>query len=151
MIEIINYQPKYARAFKELNEAWINKYFTMEDSDRKMLDDPEGYIIDKGGAIVIALMDGKPVGTCALIKMKEGIYELAKMAVSPEAQGQKIGWKIGVATVEKAKEKGANTIYLETNSVLKPAISLYYKLGFKDVDGYDSPYNRCNVQMEMNL
>ncbi|WP_436518007.1 GNAT family N-acetyltransferase [Ekhidna sp. To15] len=151
MIEIVNYQPMYAQAFKELNEAWINEYFTMEDSDRRMLNDPQEYILDKGGAIIIALLEGKPVGTCALIKMENGVFELAKMAVSTEAQGKKIGWKVGLATLEKAKELGAEKVYLETNSVLKPAISLYYKLGFKDVEGYDSPYNRCNVQMEMSV
>ncbi|MEQ6167326.1 MULTISPECIES: GNAT family N-acetyltransferase [unclassified Ekhidna] len=151
MIQIVNYQPSHASAFKELNAAWINKYFEMEESDRKMLDDPQGYILDKGGAILIALMDEKPIGTCALIKMEEEVYELAKMAVSPEAQGQKIGWKIGLATIEKAKELGANRVYLETNSVLKPAISLYRKLGFKDTEGYCSPYARCNVQMELIL
>ncbi|WP_462254240.1 GNAT family N-acetyltransferase [Ekhidna sp.] len=151
MTEIVNYEPKYASAFKELNEAWITKYFEMEDSDRKMLDDPQGYIIDKGGAILIALLDKKPVGTCALIKMKDNVYELAKMAVSPEAQGNQIGYKIGLATIEKAKELKAKKVYLETNSILKPAISLYYKLGFKDVEGYDSPYNRCNVQMEIEI
>lgn len=151
MIEIVNYQPNHAKAFKELNEAWINQYFEMEESDRKMLNDPQGYILDKGGAIIIAEMDGKTIGTCALIKMQSKTYELAKMAVSPEAQGQKIGWKIGVATIEKAKELGADTIYLETNSVLKPAISLYRKLGFKDAEGYCSPYARCNVQMELKL
>lgn len=151
MIEIVTYQPKYAQAFKELNEAWINKYFTMEDSDRKMLNDPQGYILDQGGEILFALFQNKPVGTCALIRMKEGVFELAKMAVSPEVQGQKIGWKVGQATIDKAKELGAEKVYLETNSVLKPAISLYYKLGFKDVEGYDSPYNRCNVQMELTL
>ncbi|MEQ8905090.1 GNAT family N-acetyltransferase [Ekhidna sp.] len=151
MIDIVNYLPKHAIAFKELNEAWINQYFEMEESDRKMLDDPQGYILDKGGAIIIAEMDGATVGTCALIKMKDKTYELAKMAVSPEVQGKKIGWKIGIATIEKAKELGADTIYLETNSVLKPAINLYRRLGFKDTDGYCSPYARCNVQMELKL
>ncbi|MEQ9466058.1 MAG: GNAT family N-acetyltransferase [Ekhidna sp.] len=151
MIEIVNYQPDHAQAFKELNEAWINQYFEMEDSDRKMLGDPQGYILDKGGAILIATMDGKPVGTCALIKKEEGVFELAKMAVSPEAQGQKIGWKMGVATLEKAREMRASKVYLETNSVLTPAINLYKKLGFKDTEGYCSPYARCNVQMEITL
>ncbi|WP_425389457.1 GNAT family N-acetyltransferase [Ekhidna sp.] len=151
MIEITNYLPKHAQAFKELNEAWINQYFEMEDSDRHMLSDPQGYILDKGGAILIATLNGNPIGTCALIKMKDKTFELAKMAVSPEAQGKKIGWKIGLATIEKAKELGADTIYLETNTVLKPAINLYKKLGFKDVEGYCSPYARCNVQMELKL
>ena len=43
---------------------------TIEESDRKMLNDPKGYILDRGGAILIALLDGEPVGTCALIKVK---------------------------------------------------------------------------------
>ncbi len=151
MIEIISYQPEYANAFKELNEAWINEFFEMEESDRKMLDDPKGYILDKGGCIVIALLNGKPVGTCALIKLEEGTYELAKMAVSSEAQGQKIGWKIGQAVLGEARKLDARKVYLETNSILTPAINLYKKLGFQEVCGYDSPYARCNVQMELEL
>lgn len=149
MIEIVDYQPEHAKAFKELNEAWINQYFELEESDKKMLGDPQGHILDRGGAIIIATMDGKPVGTCALIKMEKDVFELAKMAVSSEAQGQKIGWKIGVATLEKAKQIGASKVYLETNSILTPAINLYKKLGFKDTQGYCSPYARCNVQMEL--
>ncbi|WP_370090328.1 GNAT family N-acetyltransferase [Ekhidna sp.] len=151
MIEIVNFQTNHAQAFKELNEAWIKQYFEIEESDRKMLNDPQGYILDKGGAILIAELSGKPIGTCALVKMEDRKFELAKMAVSPEARGQKIGWKIGLATIEKAKELGADTIYLETNSVLEPAINLYKKLGFQDAEGYCSPYARCNVQMEMKL
>jgi len=68
MIQIVNYQPGHAAAFKELNEAWINQYFEMEESDQNALNDPQGYILDKGGAILIALMDEKPIGTCALIR-----------------------------------------------------------------------------------
>jgi hypothetical protein len=28
---------------------------------------------------------------------------------------------------------------------------LYYKLGFKKITGSPSPYERCNIQMEMEL
>lgn len=151
MIEVTNFEPDHAPAFKELNEEWIKRYFAIEEADRKMLSNPQEYIIDRGGAILIALLDKKPVGTCALIKTKDRSYELAKMAVSPEAQGKKIGWKIGLAAIEKARELGANTVHLETNSSLKPAISLYRKLGFKEVCGHDSPYSRCDVQMELTI
>jgi hypothetical protein len=34
---------------------------------------------------------------------------------------------------------------------LKPAISMYYKLGFKKVEDLPSPYERCNIQMELEL
>ena len=73
------------------------------------------------------------------------------MAVSPKAQGNQIGYKIGLATIEKARELGAKKIFLETNSSLKPALGLYKKLGFTNACGQDSPYSRCDVQMELEL
>jgi len=150
-ISIVDYDASHQKAFRDLNYEWIEKYFVIEDSDRKMLEDPQGFILDKGGAVLIALLGTEPVGTCALIKMDGEKYELAKMAVSPKAQGKKIGLLLGKATLEKAKELGGKVVYLETNSVLTPAINLYKKLGFLEVGGNDSPYARCDVQMEITL
>ena len=78
-------------------------------------------------------------------------FELAKMAVSPKAQGKNIGWLLGQAIIEKAKALGASGIYLESNTILKPAINLYHKLGFQKVAGHPTPYERCNIQMELKL
>jgi hypothetical protein len=33
--------------------------------------------------------------------------------------------------------------------MLKPAINLYYKLGFRKTSGPPSPYERSNIQMEL--
>ncbi|MGY0040069.1 GNAT family N-acetyltransferase [Pedobacter sp. NJ-S-72] len=52
---------------------------------------------------------------------------------------------------QKAKELGAKKIYLESNTILKPAINLYHKLGFVKVAGRITPYERCNIQMELKL
>jgi len=152
-IEIIDYRPEHQEIFRALNEAWISKYFTMEESDYKALDNPQNYILDKGGCILVALYDGEPLGVCALIKMNDSEYdfELAKMAVSPKAQGKNIGFLLATAVIEKAKSLGAKKIYLESNTVIKPAISLYHKLGFEKVAGKPTPYARCNIQMELIL
>jgi len=149
-VEIIDYQPKYQEIFKALNEEWISTYFTMEDADYKALDNPQDYILDKGGYILIALYNGEPLGVCALIKMddNEYDYELAKMAVSPKAQGKNIGFLLASAVLERAKSLGASKVYLENNTILKPAINLYNKLGFRKVAGKPTPYTRCNIQME---
>ena len=93
----------------------------------------------------------EPVGTCALLKMEDNVYELAKMAVAPEAQGKNIGWMLGQACIAKGRELKADKLYLESNTRLTPAISLYQKLGFKKVTGHPSPYERCNIQMELVL
>jgi len=150
-VKVIDYTQQYQSAFKQLNEEWITQYFKMEATDYKSLDHPDEYIIDKGGHIFIALYNGEAVGTCAMIKMEDNTYELAKMAVSPKAKGKGIGFILGQACIIKAKELGAQKLYLESNTILKPAINLYYKLGFKKVTGVPSPYERCNIQMIRDL
>ncbi|WP_440135651.1 bifunctional helix-turn-helix transcriptional regulator/GNAT family N-acetyltransferase [Chitinophaga sancti] len=152
-IRIVDYTPAYQQAFRDLNEEWITTYFKMEAADYKALDHPNEYILDKGGYILVALDGETPVGVCALIKMDDPVYEyeLAKMAVSPKAQGRSVGYKLGRAIVEKARSLGAKNLYLESNTILKPAIGLYQKLGFKKVAGRATPYERCNIQMELIL
>lgn len=152
-VSIVEYENKYQSAFKGLNEEWISTYFEMEEADYKALDNPKAYIVDKGGRIFVALYKGEPLGVCALIKMEDDEYdfEMAKMAVSPKAQGKNIGWLLGNKIVETAKEMGGNKLYLESNTLLKPAINLYHKLGFKKIVGRDTPYARCNIQMELLL
>lgn len=148
-VEIVPYNDSYQQAFKKLNEDWITTYFKMEEADFKSLDHPKEYILDKGGFIFIALYEGKAIGTCSLIKMDNNTFELAKMAVSDEAKGKGIGFMLGNALIEKAKQEGATGLYLESNTILKPAINLYHKLGFKKITGIPSPYERCNIQMEL--
>ena len=125
----------------------------MEEADYKALDHPREYILEKGGEILVALYNDEPVGVCGLIKMEdpEFDFEIAKMAVSPKAQGKNIGWLLAQAIIEKAKSLGAKKLYLESNTLLKPAINLYYKLGFKKISGRPTPYERSNIQMELEL
>lgn len=152
-LHIIDYSPFYKAAFADLNKEWISKYFKMEEADYKALDNADEYIIQNGGYILVALLNDEPIGVCALIKMNDPLYdfELAKMAVSPKAQGKKIGWLLGEAVKEKAKQIGTKKLYLESNTILVPAINLYRKLGFVEVFGRPTPYERCNIQMELTL
>jgi len=152
-VKIVPYKEKYRAHFKNLNEEWIRKYFKMEEMDHKALDHPKTYILDNGGHILVALYEGEVVGVCALIKIDQPPYdyELAKMGVSPMAQGKGIGWLLGKAIINKASSLGAKMLYLESNTVLKPAISLYRKLGFCKISGIPTPYKRSNIQMELKL
>jgi hypothetical protein len=90
MLQIIPYEPHHREKFRELNEAWISRYFKLEEPDRRALNDPEGYILSKGGFIYMASYVGAVVGACALIKIDEQVVELAKMAVDDSVQGKGI-------------------------------------------------------------
>lgn len=148
---IVDFRAEYATEFARLNYEWIEKYFEIEEPDRLALDHPQEKILEPGGHILIALLDGEVIGTCALIRTNDTSFELAKMAVAPAAQGKKIGLQIGRAAIERARNCGATTIHLETNSALTPALTLYRKLGFRERSGLPTPYTRCNVQMTLQL
>jgi len=149
---IEDYQPKYQGAFRSLNEEWISSYFEMEEADHKALEHPQEYILNRGGFIFVAVLDSEPVGVCALVKRADlDAYELAKMAVSPKAQGNKIGFLLGQAAIAKARSLNASRVYLDSNTKLAPAIRLYEKLGFVRVTGLPTRYIRVDIQMELKL
>lgn len=152
-IEIIDYEPQYAKDFLKLNVEWIEKYFKLEDEDRRTLEDPDKYIINPGGAIKLAKYKDEIVGTSALMKIEDGVYELVKMAVTEKCQGLQIGKKLGLSVLEKAKELGGNKVILESNKKLAPAINLYKALGFKSGQhfGEKSVYERCDIEMEIMI
>ena len=149
--EIVPYSPKYKKAYKKLNEEWITEHWELEASDREALDNPKKHILNPGGYIAIAVHENEAIGTCALINMGDGSYELAKMAVDGKMKGKGVGHQLGWHIVEKAREFGAKRIFLESNTTLVPAVNLYRKLGFKRITGPSSPYDRCNIQMELVL
>ena len=150
-VRVVPYEPRYRAAFKALNEEWITQYFQIEDADRKALDEPEANILNKGGEILVALLGGEPVGVCALVKMDDVTFELAKMAVTPRVQGRGIGFILGRAAIVAARERGAQRVYLESNTNLAPALALYRKLGFQSIPSRPSPYQRADIQMELRL
>ena len=150
-VEIIDYSTEFHEDFKRLNYEWIEKYFKLEENDHQSLNNPYEKILKPGGHIFMARYKGEIVGTCALIKINDDTYELAKMAVKESARGKNIGWLLGKAITNKARELGAKKVFLESNTQLEPAINLYHKLGFQKVVGQPSPYERCNIQMELKL
>jgi len=152
-VEITTYNPKYQKSFKDLNIEWISTYFVVEPNDVKALDHAEEYIINKGGEIFSAILNDEVLGVCSLIKSngKNYDYELAKMAVSPKAQGKGVGLLLAESAIKWAIEQGASKIYLESNTKLKPAIKLYEKLGFKEITGISSSYDRVDIQMMLTL
>lgn len=129
-VEIMNFSPEHKDYFKNLNYGWLEKYFKIEELDKKILLDPENEIIRKGGFVFFASLQDKIVGTAALMKVDEETYEIAKMAVTEKAQGSQVGRKLTEAAIAKAREKGAKKIILKTDNRLRAAVSLYHKFGF---------------------
>ena len=150
--EIVFYESSLKPFFKSLNCEWLNKYFSVTEEDEKILSDPEN-IIGNGGCVIFARLKDKIVGTCALIKKSDHEYEIAKMGVTEEAQGMKVGLKLLDSIIEEAKIRKAKIISLETAKSLKAAISLYQKVGFVQTSEEETHplFKRRTFRMELRL
>lgn len=151
-VRVVDYAPRHRERFQALNLAWITEHFRVEDADRRVLGDPEGYVLGHGGHIFMAeRSDGLVVGACALLRNDDGSFELAKMAVDPIARGHHVGRALGEAAIARATELGAPYVELLSNTRLTPAITLYRSLGFIDVELPASEYERANIKMVLDL
>jgi putative acetyltransferase len=151
-IVIRQFQPGDAAAFRRLNEEWITRFFRIESKEQPVLADPQATILDPGGRIFMATAGERCVGCCALIRIGDKEFEVAKMAVEPAYQGEGIGRRLFHATIEEGRRAGARRLYLETNHMLTPAIRLYESMGFKHIDAnriIPSEYARADVYMEL--
>ncbi|MCC3859730.1 bifunctional helix-turn-helix transcriptional regulator/GNAT family N-acetyltransferase [Pseudemcibacter aquimaris] len=149
-VEIVPYHVKFRNDWRIINQQWIELLFEMEEEDIINLNDPEKYVLDKGGEIYFTLLDGKPVGAVALKKHSPERYELSKMGVLPEAKGMGLGNMLVEKVLERYEARGGKELFLETNSSLTPAITLYKKYGFKEVPAPEnSPYSRADYFMEL--
>ena len=154
------FQPADAPAFAALNRRWIEELFTMETKDRLQLEHPKNSILDKGGFIAMADANGWVIGTGAILPAAlapddgRKWMEVVKMATDLAAQGHGVGSAILERLIEFAHESGSDAIWLETNEVLESATALYEKYGFKRLEGddlWETPYERCNLQMTLEL
>ena len=146
--------PADAEVFRALNLEWVTTYFQVEAKDEATLSDPEGTILAPGGQIFMADLAGQTIGGVVLLPMPPDCYEVAKMAVSPAAQGRGAGRRLLTAAMDWAQTQGAARLYLESNSRLVPALHLYEVVGFRHLPPDRrpvSPYARADVFMEMPL
>jgi putative acetyltransferase len=148
-VRIVDFTSDRREDFARLNLEWLERWFTVEAIDHDVLGDPETHILAGGGRILFAIDDvGDVLGTVALKREGAGVYELTKMAVSPEARGTGAGRLLANAAITAFTEAGGSRLYLETNTRLAPAIALYESVGFEHVPlRTDSPYARADVHM----
>jgi N-acetylglutamate synthase-like GNAT family acetyltransferase len=151
-LNILDYSPELKEHFKKLNMEWL-KQFKMNTSRQVEVENPDEYIIEKGGFIFFAEMDDSIVGTSALLRESNKLYEIADMAVTPQYQGKHIGKALLQKAIDKAKQLGAKQVYLISSTLLKTSLELYKALGFREMP-YDpemSIYDGSDVKMVLNL
>jgi len=136
--------------FRDLNYQWLEEYFYIEELDKKVLGNPQKTIIEPGGRIFMGKRNGENIATCALIKADDQRVELSKMAVDKRYRSSGLGRQLLHYVLEAFKQSEYETLFLESNSKLVPAIKLYESLGFVHKPNPTGPskYDRADVYME---
>lgn len=146
-VELIPFRVQDREAFKTLNLEWLRAYFRVEARDLEILESPEA-ILDHGGEIYFARRGEDIVGTGALVRLGDGEFEVAKMAVSEQARGAGIGRMICARLVQRFHERGGKRLTLQSNSTLAAAVRLYESLGFVNYKPRQrAEFERTNVHM----
>ena len=149
-VKIVMWEDKYHQAFVDLSIEWLEKYVSVEPADLEILHHPYESVLNDGGEIFFAIVADAVVGTVAMIK-SGNVFELAKLAVTEKHKGKKIGNRLMERCIAYAKENGADKIILYTNHKLVPAIYLYKKYGFCEVEIGNNKYIESDMKMELKL
>lgn len=148
-LDIVEFTPALAGEFRRLNLEWLEAYFAVEPADRRILDDPQAEVIDRGGSILFVRLKDRIVGTVALKHHGGGNYELTKMAVTADVQGRGIGRVLLDAAIGRYRTLDGRRLFLESHSSLTAALRLYESAGFAHRPRPTaSAYARADVYME---
>ncbi len=137
---------------RELVFEILDEYGLQGDPDGidRDISDIESNFIDRGGIFeILENEEGKMVGTVGLYPLDDRRVELRKMYFVPEIRGKGRGKQILTRMIRIAADSGFKQIVLETASVLKEAIGLYEKFGFKETTDKHAP--RCDRAYYLDL
>ena len=153
-ITILPYAPEHAPIFDKLNRDWIEHYFAIEPFDDLVLRNPETMILEPGGEIWFAALDGDVIGTCALLTFAPGVFEFTKLGVDEKARGKGAARQLLRHCRDRATAKGAHTLKIFTSSKLAPANALYQSEGFIEQEmtpEQKQRYKRGDVMYDLAL
>ena len=158
-VEVVDFAPCDAVAFRELNEAWIKAHFVLEAHDIATLSDPSA-LVASGGRILVALdtsvSERRVLGVCALLQPPADTsrgpgMELAKMGVAEDARGKGVGRKLLEAAISLARSLRVPRIDVLSNRKLSVALALYASVGFVELPLPANDYARADIYMEVKL
>lgn len=129
-----------------LTEEELRRYDSMSD-----IEHVRSHYFDTGGVFLVLVDDEQIVGTGAIRKLGDEVFELKRMWFLKEYRGQGWGWKMAQRLFDFARQSGCRKVRLDLMNEERQsqAIKLYKRLGFYSIERYnDGP---CNIFMEKLL
>ena len=103
------------------------------------------------GDLLMGLDGGRIVGCVAIRKLDDGVCEMKRLFLRPEARGTGLGRRLAQEIIMAAKELGYSLMRLDTLDKLSEALSLYETLGFRKTESYCENPLPVVVYLELDL
>jgi putative acetyltransferase len=104
------------------------------------------------GRLLLAECEGQLAACVALHKLDSGICEMKRLYLRPQFRGKGLGRALAERIIAEARQIGYQRMRLDTvEPVMKDAVAMYRKLGFKEIAPYRPNPNLGAIYMELEL
>ena len=104
------------------------------------------------GRLLLAELRGEIAGCVALHKIEGSICEMKRLYLRPKFRGKGLGRILANAVIAEAREIGYDRMRLDTvEPVMKDAVGMYRKLGFREISPYRPNPMPGTLYMELTL
>ena len=122
-----------------------------QNFDKELADLPGDYAPPEG-RLLLAEFEGQLTACVALHKLDADICEMKRLYVRPQFRGKKLGRALADRIIAEARQIGYKRMRLDTvGPVMKDAVAMYRKLGFKEISAYRPNPNPGTLYMELEL
>jgi ribosomal protein S18 acetylase RimI-like enzyme len=122
-----------------------------QNFDKELAELPGDYA-PPSGRLLLAEFDGQLAGCVALHSLGPGICEMKRLYLRPQFRGKGLGRAVAERIIAEARWAEYTSIRLDTvGPVMKDAVAMYRKLGFKEIAPYRPNPNPGTLYLELTL
>jgi len=122
-----------------------------QNFDQELANLPGDYAPPQG-RLLLAEYEGQLAGCVALHELEPGICEMKRLYLRPQFRGKALGRALAERIIAEARQLGYRRMRLDTvEPVMKDAVAMYRKLGFKEIPPYRANPMAGAMYMELTL
>ena len=123
------------RLFRDY-EAFLDVDLCFQSFEEELAGLPGKYAPPPGGALLIGLNKNRAIGCVGVRRLNDGVCEMKRLFVRPEARGSGMGRQLAKEIIAVARTLGYALMRLDTLDRLTEAMRLYETLGFQRIQPY---------------